>query len=95
MEGEPYDPSQVRKLLREIISAGGVSFPKHACDEMMKDGLFEEDVLNVLRAGWVECPAGWIKGAYRYRVRTHNICVVVLFRSAVEALVVTAWRFKR
>lgn len=86
-------PAAARKLIREIVATGKVSYSQHAKKEMANDGLEITDVVNVLRGGWVE-PAEEERGTYRYRVCTRRMCVVVAFRSETELRVVTAWRIK-
>lgn len=68
-------------------------FTRHARQEMVKDDLHEDDCLNVLRGGVVDPPE--LHGAtqaWRYRVHTRVICVVVEFASESKLFVVTAWR---
>jgi hypothetical protein len=88
------DVVTAKKLLREIIATGVLFFSKHAKDEMAKDKLSAEDVVNVLRAGVVE-PSELDRGSWRHRVKTNSICVVVVVASQREAVVVTAWRIRR
>jgi hypothetical protein len=90
---EPLNPSDARRLIREIIENGNVAFSGHAQEELDKDDLTTTDVLNMLRGGIVE-PAEFEGGSWRYRVRTGRMCVVVAFRSETELRIVTAWRFK-
>lgn len=91
LEGEPFDADRARALVREILRTGTLSFSGHAHTEMRQDDLQTTDVLNVLRAGWVE-PAEREKGTWRYRFMTNRMCAVVAFRSETHAVVVTAWR---
>ena len=93
MLSEPLNPSDARRLIRDIIENGDVAFSGHAQDELDKDDLTTTDVLNMLRGGIVE-PAEFESGSWRYRVRTARMCVVVAFRSETELRIVTAWRFK-
>jgi hypothetical protein len=93
MLDEPLSPPEARRLIREIIENGSVSFSKHAEEEMAKDNLTMVDVTNVLRGGVVD-PGEFENGSWRYRVRTARIAVIVAFRSETELRVVTAWRFK-
>lgn len=90
---EPLTPPAARKLIRSIVAAGNVVFTRHARDEMAKDALTEDDIMNTLRGGWVE-PGEWENGSWRYRVCTHRIVAVVAFRSESEQVVVTAWRLR-
>ncbi|MCL4818898.1 MAG: DUF4258 domain-containing protein [Vicinamibacteria bacterium] len=89
---EPYAKSVVKKLLREAIAAQQVGFTTHAREEMEKDKLQTPDVLNVMRAGWVE-EGEQQAGTWRYRVATQRMVVVVAFRGR-KAVVVTAWRIR-
>jgi hypothetical protein len=83
-----------KRLIRGILQAGTVSFSGHAVEEMRKDKLTTVDCTNVLRGGVVE-PGESDRGSWRYRVKTNMICVVVVFRSETELVVVTAWRIRQ
>lgn len=93
MLDEPLSPPEARRLIREIIENGSVSFSKHAEEEMAKDNLTMVDATNALRGGVVG-PGEFENGSWRYRVRTARIAVIAAFRSETELRVVTAWRFK-
>jgi hypothetical protein len=93
MLAEPLSPPEVRKLVRQILEDGTVSLTQHARDEMAKDGLETTHVENVLRGGWSE-PGEWENGAWRYRIMTARIVVVIEFVDENELVVVTAWRVK-
>ena len=56
MTGEPFTPLHTRKLIRQILQTGTVSFSTHALKEMAKDNLTTVDCTNVLRSGVVEPP---------------------------------------
>ncbi len=88
------DVAKARKLLREILVSGTLTFSGHAKREMAKDKLTTQDIVNVLRAGVVE-PSEFDSGSWRHRVKTNAICVVVVLVSEQEAVVVTAWRIRR
>ena len=90
---EPLSPPDARARLRHILAEGTVTTTQHARDEMRKDELTIVDCANVLRGGVVE-PAEWESGGWRYRVHTARICVVVEFEDDVEAVIVTAWRYR-
>ena len=91
---EPLPPADAKRLLVGIIGSGTITLSRHARDEMAKDGLNDQDAVNVLRGGVVE-PGEPEGGSWRYRVRTSRMYFVVAFRSDTEARVVTAWRIKR
>jgi hypothetical protein len=61
---------------------------------MEKGKLTTQDVVNVLRTGVVE-PSEFEHGSWRHRVKTNNICLVVVLVSELEAVVVTTWRIRR
>jgi len=90
---EPLSPTQAKATILIILTQGEVTFSGHADEEMAKDNLTDDDVLNVLRAGVVE-PGEFERQSWRYRVRTARIYVVVAFRSELSLRVVTAWRKK-
>jgi hypothetical protein len=90
--GGRLSPSAAKQVLRTAIGpAGELAFTTHARREMAKDRLESTDVTNVRRGGIVEEPE-WENGAWRYRVRTARLTVVVELRSDKAAVVVTAWR---
>jgi hypothetical protein len=88
---DPLSPPEAKRLIIEILQTGTVSFSNHARQEMAKDGLTAVEVVNVLRGGVVE-PPEWEHGSWRYRVRSGRITVVIMLRSALALVVVTAWR---
>ena len=94
MADEPFTPQQVKKLIRQIIKSGTVSFSDHALKEAKKDGLSTVDCEKVLQGGIVE-PPELQNGSWRYRVRTALMYVVVAFRSESHLVVVTTWRIKK
>jgi len=91
---EPLEPNRARRLIRDILAKGSVSFSGHSEKAPADDDLSTVDAVNVLRGGAVE-PAEFENGSWRYRVRTRRMAVVIVFRSESEIAVVTAWREKR
>jgi hypothetical protein len=91
---EPLSPPNAKRLILEILRTGTVSFSNHARREMAKDTLSAVDCVNVLRGGVVE-PPEWEQGSWRYRVWAGRVTVVVVFRSPLALVVVTAWRSVR
>ncbi|HXH83542.1 MAG TPA: hypothetical protein VNN07_11515 [Candidatus Tectomicrobia bacterium] len=67
----PQETGVAKRLMRQIIDGGRVSFSRHALEEMVKDGLTTVDCVNVLRGGVVE-PPEFDKGSWRYRVKTNG-----------------------
>ena len=92
LSSEPFDEVIAKRLIRHILEDESLGFTKHARDEMRKDSLDTTDIVNVLRAGWMEGAAEMKNRAWRYRLMTNRMSVIVTFRSVTEAVVVTAWR---
>lgn len=98
-ETHKLQKEEARKLLAKVIRSKDcfVVFSKHARDELKKDDIPTSHVFNVLASSDAQIlgDGELEKGTYRYRVETKNICVVIVFKSDTEAMVVTAWRKKR
>lgn len=90
---EPLRPDDARRLIGNILRTGSVFLGRHAKKAMADDNLIQQDCLDVLRGGVVD-PGELERGAWRYRVRTKNVTVVVAFNSEAELAVVTVWRNK-
>lgn len=90
--------TQAKKLLAEILNRSGsnkISFSKHCLEELKNDDLTTVDVFNVLKAGQIYKDPEFIDGAYRYRVETNNMLVVISFLSPDFIRCITAWRKKK
>lgn len=93
LDREPLKAQEARRLIREILTNGTVTFTDpHAYNALADDGLTDGDAINVLRGGIVD-EAEWENGAFRHHVHTARICVVIEFESEDELIVVTAWRY--
>jgi len=90
MYEEPLTTHQVRELLSKILQTGLLRYSRHAREEMKADGLDEAQIERALR-GQVE-PGEWENGSWRYRIHTFSVWVVIAFRGAETAVVITAWR---
>lgn len=90
---EPLAPDAAKWVIREILRAGRLTYSSHAKQELLADELTTLDVVNVLRRGVVR-PGEFEHGSWRYRVETRRIAVVIVFRSALHLVVVTAWRHR-
>jgi hypothetical protein len=91
---EPLRADAVKRLVRDILEDGFVSFTRHADQEMLADELAKVDVENVLRGG-VASEGEWENGQWRYRMYTQRIAVIIAFRSHERLVVITAWRIQR
>jgi Domain of unknown function (DUF4258) len=92
LQSETLSSPEVRALARTILESGQIRYSKHAKEEMAKDRLSVQDVVNVVRAGVVANAAECENGSWRWRFWTQKIVVIVAFRSERELRVVTAWR---
>ena len=94
LDQEPLSLPHARKLLLHIIDVGTIYYTDHAVEQMGKPerDLCATDCLNVLRAGRV-AQVDYVEGAWRHRVETGTMAVVVEFESCEGVLVITAWRF--
>ena len=88
MDGQSKDAA--RQLNLAILESGTVRLSGHARDRMAQRGLTEEEIRDVLRAGWVDEPE-FGKGSWRYLVRTAQACVVIGFRREDTLVVLTVW----
>jgi hypothetical protein len=94
MFDEPLNPAEAAKRIKAIVREGEVRFHIHAQRAMSDDGLFAPDVVNVLRAGYVD-DHEFNFGSWRYRMRTQRICAPTRFLSETAIEVVTVWRVRK
>lgn len=88
---EPFGERTAKRLIRECITGGRVSWTDHALERCSKWRLTTGDCVNALKAGAVD-PAEWEMGTWRYRVRAGRITVVIAFRDERSLTVITAWK---
>jgi hypothetical protein len=84
-------PDAAKRLARDILENGLVSFSTHAKVEMEKDGLESTDIVNLLRGGVFE-PPEIVNSELRYKATTQRMTVVFTFNSIERLRVITAWR---
>lgn len=90
---QPLVASAARKLAREILVDGTVSFTSHCRKELSKNGKTVIDATNVIRGG-AYSEAEWENGAWRHRVSTQRMAVVIEFEAETALMVVTAFVLK-
>jgi hypothetical protein len=90
---QPLSAVDARKLARQILDTGIVTFTRHALSELEKDAKTTVDAINVIRGG-VYGEAEWENGGWRHHVRTQRFTVVIEFDSATDLIVITAWVLK-
>ena len=89
---EPLNPVGAKALIRRIRESGSIVLSGEARRRMREREVSAVEIDHALRAGVVD-PGEYANGSWRYRVRSHQICVVVAFDSAAELVVVTTWRW--
>jgi hypothetical protein len=92
---EPLSPDQATATIKRIVREGAIEWTEHAVRELAADDLTTVDAVNVMRAGAVSDPAEYEHGAWRYRIHTARIWVVIEFNGDMELTVITAWRRRR
>jgi hypothetical protein len=91
----PYSLTEARKFIKRIYAEGTVTYSKpHAEERMAKHKLSTVDIGNVLRAGAISEHPELENGAWRYRVHTNKIVVIVEIWSENRIFIVTAWRIR-
>lgn len=90
---QPLAAAEARKLAREILVRGTVSFTKHCLEELSKDGKTTVDATNILRGG-AYGEAEWENGAWRHRASTQRMAVVIEFHTETKLIVVTSFVFR-
>lgn len=87
---QPLAAAEARKLAREILVRGTVSFTKHCLEELSKDGKTTVDATNIIRGG-AYAEAEWENGAWRHRAWTQRMAVVIEFHTETKLIVVTSF----
>lgn len=91
---ERFSAKKAKNHLRKILKSGDVMYSiPHAQERLQQRNISTVDCENVLRAGLVE-EAELERGAWRYRVCSPNMVVVIEFLSENTVLIITAWRIK-
>lgn len=90
---QPLSAAEARKLAREILVHGTVTFTTHCLKELRKDGKSTVDATNVIRGG-AYAEAEWEHGAWRHRASTQRMAVVIEFHTDTKLIVVTSFVFR-
>lgn len=93
-EAAALPPEVATELVHRLTRDGVVTWSRYALAHASADGLTTVECDRTLVAG-VADPAEYRRGQWRYRIHWQRICVVVVFRSEVETVVVDAWRKQR
>jgi len=82
------------ELLRRIVHEGAVTWSRSALDHAAAERMTTLECARALLGGVCDPPM-FESGQWRYRIHHSRLCVVVVFRSDVEAVVVDTWRKQR
>ena len=86
-----FTPDIATEVVRRVVRDGTVAWSRCAMDHAEAAGLTTADCVQALLGG-VSDPAVLKDGQWRYRVHSRRICVVLVFRSDVEFVVVDVWK---
>jgi len=87
---QPLDADEARRRFRHVAENGTVTFTSRCLRELDRDDRSTQDCLNALRGGSA-ARAEWESGAWRYRVETGRVTIVIELVSE-DALTVLAAR---
>ena len=87
-------PESATALVRWLAREGIVTWSRHGLDQAAAAGVTTLECDQALIGGIAD-PPEYRQGWWRYRIHWRRLCVVVVFRSDVEAVVVDAWRKQR
>ncbi|HET7499971.1 MAG TPA: hypothetical protein VFK02_03185 [Kofleriaceae bacterium] len=90
---QPLSAAEARKLARQILTTGTVTFTLHCLKELAKDGKSTVDATNVIRGGSYR-EAEWENGGWRHRAETQRMAVVLEFEAESELIVVTSFVYR-
>jgi hypothetical protein len=96
LKATKLDRYQAKKLAQEIIKNGEFSFTGHCHDELQIDNMGTPDAVNVIRCGKIgrEPEFSDKSKAWRYRIETQIMGVIVEIHSPNRLRVITGWRRK-
>ena len=84
-------PEVATELVHRVTRDGTVAWSRRGLEHAQAEAMTTVECDHALRDG-VADPAEREGGQWRYRIHCQRMCVVVIFRSDVEAVVVDAWR---
>ena len=92
----PLNNTTAKRIIGELLTTGKYILIPHALKALQEDGLTTVDCVNVLRGGWV-VQSEMKGGAWRYRIVTQRIAVIVeieLESEPQELTVITVFRLR-
>jgi hypothetical protein len=97
LKGSKLDRYEAKKLAQQIIQDGNFSFTSHCEKELAADGMGTVDAVNIIAGGKIirEPEFSDKFQAWRYRIETQRMGVVIEIHSNVSLRVITGWRNKK
>jgi hypothetical protein len=86
-----WSPDVATDLVHRVARDGTVAWSRRGLAHVRAEEMTTVECDHILRVG-VADPPELRHGQWRYRIHCQRMCVVVVFRSGVEAVVVDAWR---
>ena len=87
-------PDAATELVHRVERGGTVAWSRRGLEHAQAQEMTTVECDHALRDG-VADPPELERGQWRYRIHCQRMCVVVIFRSDDEAVVVDAWRKQR
>lgn len=87
-------PDAATELVHRLTREGVVTWSRHGLAQASAAGMTTVECDQALIGG-VADPPDYSNGQWRYRIHWQRVCVVVVFRANVEAVVIDAWRKRR
>ena len=92
LKATKLDRNEAKKLAQRIIRDGTFSFTSHCEKELEKDNMDTVDAVNVIVGGKIVREPEYEHQAWRYRVETQRMGVIIEFHSRNCLRVITGWR---
>lgn len=92
LKGTKLDRYEAKKLAQQIIRDGTFSFTSHCEKELKRDDMDTVDAVNIIAGGKIVREPEYEHQAWRYRVETQRMGVVIEIHSRNCLRVITGWR---
>ena len=97
LRGSKLDRYEAKKLAQQIVQDGNFSFTSHCEKELAEDGMGTVDAVNIIAGGKIirEPEFSDKFQAWRYRIETQRMGVVIEIHSKTSLRVITGWRNRK
>jgi hypothetical protein len=97
LRGTKLDRYEAKKLAQQIIQDGTFSFTPHCEKELADDRMGTVDAVNIIAGGKIGREPEFSDRfqAWRYRIETPRMGVVIEIHSKTSLRVITGWRNKK